>query len=119
MKAKETNMREFAYRTPRYLVDLPVCFKVQDSTIPGRCREIGEGGMRVKLTQHLPPGTCGTLSIRYRDISVDLSVRVTHSESGFDGLKFQFESYADRNAVARLIAYFSDCGGQNRSALVR
>ena len=119
MKAKETNMREFAFRAPRYTVDLPVCLKVQDSIISGRCHEIGNGGVKVKLTQNVSPGTCGTLSIRYKDIAVDLSVRVVHSEYGFDGLKFRFDSYADRNAVTRLIAYFSDSDTNNGPLLVR
>lgn len=119
MKAKEVNMREFTYRTPRYTIDLPVCLKVQDSVISGQCREIGVGGMRVQFTQPVPPKTCGKLSIRYKDIAVDLSVRITHSQSGLDGLKFQFESYADRNAVRCLIAYFSDSSDKNRPVLVR
>jgi hypothetical protein len=119
MKAKETNMRDFAYRTPRYAVDIPVCFKVQDSTIPGRCREIGDGGMKVELNQRVSTGTCGILSIRCREIAFDLPVRVAHSEPGFDGLEFQFESPADRKAVARLIACFSDSNGNNRPVLVR
>ena len=119
MNAKESKTRKFAYRTPRYAVDLPVCFKVQDSLIPGRCREIGDGGMRLKLDQDVPPGTCGTLSIRFGDIAVDVSARVTHSESGLGGLKFQVESIADREAVAHLIAYFSDSRRQNRPMLVR
>jgi hypothetical protein len=119
MTAKETNTREFAYRTPRYTVDLPVHFEVQDSVIPGRCREIGDGGMKVKLTQPVPLKTRGTLSIRYKDIAVDLSVLVTYSESDVYGFKFHFESNADRKAVARLIAYFSDSNGENRPVLVR
>jgi hypothetical protein len=117
-KAREFNMRKFAYRTPRYAVDLPVCFEVQDSSIPGRCLEIGGGGVRVELEQHVPPGTCGTLSIRYKDIAIDLSVRVAHSGSDFDGLKFHLESNADQSAVERLIAYFSDPNGQKGPALV-
>jgi len=119
MNAKETKMREFAYRAPRYAVDIPVCFKVLESQIPGRCREIGEGGMKVELNQRVPTGTCGTLSIRCREIAVDLPVRVAHSEPGFDGLEFKFESNADRTAVARLIACFSDSNGNNRPVLVR
>jgi hypothetical protein len=110
-------MRKFTYRTPRYTTDLPVYFKVNGTEINGRCREIGFGGVTVELAQRVPEGTSGTLKIRYRDIAVDLPVRVAHSESGSDGLKFNIESHADRESLARLIAHFSAPGGQDGPAV--
>src|SRR5271157_4821326 len=72
-------MRKFQYRTPRYPLDLPVSFVVGDSTLLGKCQEIGNDGMKVVLQQQVPEGTCGTLTIRYKEVAVDLRVCVAHS----------------------------------------
>ena len=74
--------------------------------------------MKVVLKQRVAPGTCGLLSIRHNDIAVDLPVCVTHSESDCDGLRFHFASHADRNAIARLVACFSDSSSRDCPAIV-
>jgi hypothetical protein len=112
-------MQKFEYRTPRYPVDLPVVFTLHDSSIHGRCKEIGKEGMRVQLQQPVPPDTCGTVSIAYKDVSLELRVCVAHAAAGYDGLKFLFESEKDRNAVERLVALLSGPSGPPGPVLVR
>jgi hypothetical protein len=112
-------MQKFEYRTPRYPVDLPVVFTLHESSIPGRCKEIGKEGMKVQLQQPVPPDTCGTVSIVYKDVALELRVCVAHAEAGYDGLKFLFESEKDRNAVERLVKLLSGPSGPQGPVLVR
>jgi hypothetical protein len=100
-------MQKFEYRSPRYVVDLPVLFKLPGGAIPGRCKEIGKEGMKVELEQPVAPGSSGAISINYREVSLELRVTVAHAASGFDGLKFLFESEKDRSGVERLVALLS------------
>jgi hypothetical protein len=112
-------MQKFEYRTPRYLVDLPVLFQMQDVSIPGRCREISKEGMRIELQHPVAAETCGTISLAYKDHSMELRVRVTRSAAETKGLKFLFESDKDRSAVERLVALLAGSSGQPGPMLVR
>jgi len=103
-------MQKFEYRTPRYIVDLPVFFRLREESIPGRCREISKEGMRIELQLPVAADTCGTVSLIYKDLSLELRVCVTHAEAEFKGLKFLFESDKDRNAVERLVALLAGSG---------
>jgi hypothetical protein len=112
-------MRKFEYRTPRFPVDLPVSFAMGDSTLLGKCQEIGMDGMKVVLQQRVPEGTCGTLTIRCKEVAVDLHVCVAHSGPECEGLKFLFESVEDRNAVARLVGLSTGSNPHPGPVLVR
>jgi hypothetical protein len=112
-------MQKFEYRTPRYQVDLPVLLNLQDSIIAGRCTEISLEGMRVELRQPVLPDACGTVSISYRGLSLELPVCVAHSGTGQDGLKFLFESEEDRGRVERLVALLAGPTDQPGPVLVR
>jgi len=112
-------MQKFEYRTPRYTVDLPVVFRLQDTTLPGRCREISTEGMRIELQQPLAAETRGTVSLVYKDLSLELRVCVTHAAAEAKGLKFLFESDKDRGAVERLVALLAGSSGHPGPVLVR
>jgi hypothetical protein len=112
-------MQKFEYRTPRYLVDLPVRFKLPNASVAGRCMEIGKEGMRVQLQEHVDTNTCGTVSIQYRDLALDLRVCVAHAGSDFKGLRFLFESDKDRAAVEHLVSLVAGNAGPSGPVLVR
>jgi|HubBroStandDraft_1064217.scaffolds.fasta_scaffold67716_3 hypothetical protein len=112
-------MQKFEYRTPRYLVDLPVLFSLPNSNIQGRCKEISKEGMKVELQEPVSPETCGIVCIDYMDLSLELRVCVAHAGAGYDGLKFLFESERDRIGVERLVALLSGPTGQPGPVLVR
>jgi hypothetical protein len=112
-------MQKFEYRTPRYAVDLPVLLSLQNSSVPGRCKEISKEGMKVLLQQPVAPETCGTVSLSYLDLSLELRVSVAHAGPNYDGLKFLFESDKDRIAVERLVALLSGSTGPPGPVLVR
>jgi hypothetical protein len=112
-------MQKFEYRTPRYQVDLPVLLTLENASVPGRCREISKEGMRVELRQPVAPDSCGSVSIRYKELSLELSVCVTHSGPGHDGLKFLFASEEDRSLVDHLVALLAGATGQPGPVLVR
>ncbi|HEX4031333.1 MAG TPA: PilZ domain-containing protein [Terracidiphilus sp.] len=112
-------MQKFEYRTPRYPVDLPVQFIVADGCIAGRCRAISREGMTVRFREAVAEDTCGTVSVSYKNISLDLRVCVTHHGEDADGLKFLFEAEQDRNAVERLVELLAGSTGQAGPILVR
>jgi hypothetical protein len=97
-------MQKFDYRSPRFTVDLPVQFTVQHSTLSGRCSDISTEGMRLELRQPLPPNASGTVSMSYRDRTVELEVRVAHAGATHGGMKFVYKSECERSAVAHFIA---------------
>lgn len=117
--SKRKNMQKFEYRTPRYSVDLPVLLMLESARVPGRCREISREGMRVELGQPVAPDSCGSVSISYRELSVELPVCVTRSGPDNDGLKFVFRSDEDREAIERLVARLAGPTGQRGPVLVR
>jgi hypothetical protein len=100
-------MKRFEYRTPRFLVDLPILFTLPESSIAGRCIEIGKEGMKVELEQPVSLENCGTVSVTYQEVCLELRVSVAHSRADFYGLRFLFESDKDRTAVERLVALLS------------
>jgi hypothetical protein len=97
-------MQKFEYRTPRFSVDLPVQFIVDDLTFLGRCREISQEGMTLELREPLTTNTSGRASLTYREQVVEVRARVAHATESHAGLEFQYDSDAERGAVAHLIA---------------
>jgi hypothetical protein len=116
---KASNMQKFEYRTPRYQVDLPVILTVGRATVPGRCSEISKEGMRVELREPVALDSRGSISLSYKDLSLELPVCVTRSGQGHDGLKFIFASERDRGLVDHLIALLAAATGQPGPVLVR
>jgi len=112
-------MQKFEYRTPRYLVDLPVRLNLQNGSVAGKCREIGNEGMRVEFKEPVSADTCGTVCINYRDLSLELRVSVAHAVGDYKGLKFLFESEKDRMCVERLVLLLAGSAGQPGPVLVR
>ena len=112
-------MQKFEYRSPRFTVDLPIVLHVDGDAIAGRCKEIGREGMKVQLARAVPVQTDGTVSLNYKDVSLELRCAVAHAGPDYDGLKFHFESDRDRNALDRLIAQISGPSDQRGPVLVR
>jgi hypothetical protein len=96
-------MHKFQYRAPRFAVDLPVRFNIQNSTLTGRCREISKEGMRLELRHPLPSDACGTVFLSYQDRVIELGARVAYTGATHGGLVFLYESERERSAVAQLV----------------
>jgi hypothetical protein len=96
-------MRKFNYRVPRFPVDVPVRLAFDELIQAGRCREISTEGMKVEVRQPLSPDSCGTVQISYQGVALELTVRVAHSSSSHDGVKFVYESDEQRDDVIRLV----------------
>lgn len=107
-------MQKFEYRSPRFAVDLPVQFAGEQSTLPGRCRDISRDGMRLELREPLPPDACGTVHLSYGDCPFELSVRVAHTGATHDGVEFVYKSEHEREAVARLVAALATAASRPR-----
>jgi hypothetical protein len=111
-------MHKFSYRSPRYVVDFPVELVHDNVVMEGRCREISSDGMQLELRRPLPQDFCGLVCLTWQDIEVELHVRLAHSGSRQDALRFVFESEKERMAVADLIARLAEPAEQSGLALV-
>jgi hypothetical protein len=69
----------------------------------GRCTEISTEGMKLELREPLNPDCCGTVRLSYKDITIEVPVRVAHSGSSYDGVKFVYESDEQRDELIRLV----------------
>lgn len=97
-------MRKFDYRAPRFAVDLPVRLTLEDSTQFGRCTEISTEGMKLEVHKPLCLDSAGAVQVTFRDVSLELPVRVAHGGSGCDGVQFVYGSDEERDDVIRFIA---------------
>jgi hypothetical protein len=97
-------MQKFDYRVPRFAVDFPVQLKIRDSLHFARCRDISEDGMRLELREPFPPECCGEVSFSYKDLNLDLRVRVTNAGDTFDGFKFVYRSEEQRAKMLDLMS---------------
>lgn len=97
-------MQKFQYRSPRYRVDLPVLLMLENSDVPGRCREISSDGMKVEFLQPVARNSCGTLRIGRGESSLEIRARVTRIGVENDGVVFLFESERERRVLQRLVA---------------
>jgi hypothetical protein len=109
-------MQKFEYRTPRFSVDLPAQFTVEQSTLTGRCREISQEGMTFETRQPLTSGSSGMVSMSYQDRTFEIHARVAHVAEAHGGLEFLYESEMEKSAVAQLVA--SLAASQNRQGPV-
>lgn len=101
-------MRKFSYRTPRYAVDFPVQLTLGEAVIAGRCKEISTEGVQLELRQPLPRDFSGVVLLAWQEVHLELQVRVAHSGSRQDALRFVFESEKERMAVEDLVARLAD-----------
>jgi len=97
-------LRKFDYRSPRISVDLPIQLTIENSTFTARCMDISSQGMRLELLRPLPPDARGTALLRYRDITLELRVRVAHATAAEGGMEFLYNNNLERQAVAALLA---------------
>ena len=97
-------MKKYQYRHPRFLVDLPVKFIAPNLTLAARCTEISEEGMRLELLQPLQSNTCGKVSLRHRDRTLEFNVRVASVGATHVGLEFICASSDERSQLTQLVA---------------
>jgi len=98
------NMRKFDYRSPRFSIDLPVTFMQGRSTQLGRCKEISEEGMKIEFNDPASLNSYGAAYLICDDLGLQVSVRVMHIGAESSGIKFLYESRAQRERVSRLVA---------------
>ena len=71
-------------------------------------------GLRLELSQPLPPDACGTVVLSFQDHALPFSVRVAHT----GGMEFIYRTDRERDAVARLIASLAASATRPRLMLV-
>jgi len=105
-------MHKFNYRSPRYVVDLPVQLILDGLVIDARCREISREGMQLEVSQSLPANFEGLALLEWRGSRLELRVRVAHTGSPQDAMRFLFESEKERSAIAALVARLASRSGE-------
>lgn len=106
--AEQSTMHKFNYRTPRHTVDFPVQLTLEGSVVGGRCKEISTEGMQLELHRPLPPDFCGMVLLGWNNIRLQLQVRLAHTGSRQDALRFIFASEKERATLAELVTRLSD-----------
>jgi hypothetical protein len=109
-------MQKFTYRYPRFSVKIPVRFVAQNSTLAGHCTEISKQGMRIEVPQPLLSNSCGKVSMRYRDRTLEFNVRVAHTGETHSGLEILCASGLERSELSHLVASLT--APQHRPSLV-
>lgn len=97
-------MRKFDYRSPRFCIDVPVTFMQGRSSQLGRCKEISEEGMKIELNEPFSLDSYMSAFLICEDLSLNLPVRVMHVGPDSSGVKFIYESRAQRERVSRVVA---------------
>lgn len=92
----------YAYRVPRFALELPLEFFAEGLPIAGRTTNVSETGALVQLQRPVQMGDAGRLDLRFGTMTISLSVIVTHAEFPEAGLNFVFASEAEHQFVRLL-----------------
>ncbi|HVT99196.1 MAG TPA: PilZ domain-containing protein [Acidobacteriaceae bacterium] len=101
-------MHKFTYRSPRFAVDFPVQLALDEGVIAGRCKEISTDGMQLELRRPLPADFYGLVCLSWQNVHLELQVRLAHTGTKQEALRFVFASEKERAAVADLVARLAD-----------
>lgn len=102
-----TDVHAFAYRVPRFRLDLPVEFWVEGSPISGRTCDLSEKGVLVHLCQPVLPGTQGRVRLQIDSCCIELAAEVAYAQLYEAGLHFRFSSQAEQQFVETLVRVVS------------
>lgn len=95
-------------RYPRHKVDRPIraaiCGCEPYSNIPGRCREVGEGGLGALMSDQLYPGEIVSIELGPM-LKVYAAVRFLHGF--YHGFEFVFVRERDRERIKHFCAQFN------------
>jgi hypothetical protein len=80
------------------------------SSIPGRCRELGEGGLGAYMSDQLYPGSIVTIELAPQ-LKVYAAVRFLHGF--YHGFEFVFVREREREKIKHFCAQFKP--GQNQA----
>ena len=98
-----TEVVAFAYRVPRFTIELPFEFVCEDVAIHGRTCNLSETGALVQLQAPVQVDDIGRAHFRLGSLAFSLQARVTHAEFPEIGLSFVLASQPERQLV-RLLA---------------
>lgn len=97
-------IQKYKYRTPRFVIDIPVQMTLRNSTIAGRCIDISEEGMRVECPRPDLLYSHGTVTMTHPAWTQELNMRVAYTNSTHAGLVFVYRSQRERTMVAQVVA---------------
>ncbi len=109
-------MHQFAYRYPRFMIDLPVEFVQEDQTLSGRCSDISAAGMKILFPHALEKDASGRIVFSFAGRSMDIPARVVYTGSQSSGLEFVRETSEQQKAISELIDTLA--GGQQRGVVI-
>lgn len=98
-------MRKFEYRRPRYPTDIAVVVHLASAySIRGRCSDISDEGLGVRVFEELPVGELVAVEFAYDGYPIRATARVEYCHEGnYYGLSFQFSSQHERDSVKQMM----------------
>ncbi len=109
-------MTQFAYRYPRFMIDLPVDFIQPEGTLSGRSSDISSTGIKALFPRPLERNSRGRIVVSYAGRSIDLQARVVYSGSESSGLEFVCETPEQQDTISNLIDAVAEC--QHRGVVI-
>lgn len=102
-------MRDFEYRTPRFLASAPFLFQAGETSVPGVCMNVGLGGLNAWMDDQTPKvGSAGRLTIHYPQQHFTLGVKVSHVEGQEVGFSFVQRNEEERVAAAKFAIFLEE-----------
>ncbi len=97
------HMRRFLYRQPRIKTSLSMDFILGDTVILGICRSISESGVGGTLSNPVPVGTEGVLTIYFQEQSVKVDAVIESPQAEEARIRFIAADPKQREAVRRFM----------------
>jgi len=96
-------MRRFLYRQPRVKTNLSMDFILGDTVILGFCRSISESGVFGTLSNPIPVGTVGILTLYFQEQSVKVQAVIETPLAEEARIRFVGTDPRQQEAVRRFI----------------
>ena len=102
-----SDFHAYAYRVPRFSMQIPLEFWTGGVSIQGFSRDLSDTGLQGRLLVPVVPGARGRLQLRLDTCMVELQAEVVHSDFLDAGLRFCFSSAAEEQFIKTLVRILS------------
>ncbi len=101
------NLHAYTYRVPRFSLQVPVEFLVEEASIPGFSVDFSETGLQVRLARPVTPGGLGRLRLRLDGCMIEIEAEAVHCQLLDVGFRFRFSSAAEEQFIRILVKVLS------------
>ena len=108
-----SELHEYAYRVPRFALQIPVAFCIGEVRISGFSKDLSNEGLQVRLSGPVILGTCGRVRLHLDSCLIEIWAEVVHSDLLDVGLRFRFSSRAEEDFIRTLVKLISKNVGRS------